>query len=612
MIPILYEQTEKTFKSNGIGRLADATSCIVHERRNESFDLDLTYPVCGKYARELKVGRIIYATHDRTGKPQPFDITSVSSESHGQVRVTAQHISRRLKGILTKLNHVWWTSSDTVKDFFKDLNDRSGDGYIIGDCDFTFYTDVDNAKRGYSPQFSSFKSVFEHLTDMQYGLLSVENGVGVDAEYVWDMYDVSLLKSRGAYHGVKIRTGSNVKTLTVEENDKHLISGVLAFWHGNDPVTGKHRTISITGDMSSVLDSSDFGKAEDILSSGVTLPYQKVETLDVSSKFSYPPTPAQVREEAQFYLNQQKEYYTKGSSSYAVNLVCDTENTSSLQSVNLCDWVMVEDTNLRVQKRLQVTEMWFDTLKDRYTNMTVGLLPRTFKQLVHKESAPVNKKTDNVSTQVRDLASKTVVKQKTYPVGYDPAHPENWKPNGTIVDGQGREMEEIAEVNRHPVFVYKQGGDGGGTKIPILRFEQYIATHDKYPEDLQWTIPYNIVSANEQFRYAKQQPYKIVLNPFTFPIDSLSVGSRFIMAVQGEMVINDETHGHISLACNFQMRCDVKKIVGDMVSLEMFMLQLSGTNSNEAYYCTSGFVNKNLAEDRVRIIRNATCKILQQ
>lgn len=610
MIPILYEQTEKTFKSNGLGRLADATSCIVHERRNENFDLDLTYPVCGKYARELRVGRIIYATHDRTGKPQPFDITSVSAESHGQVRVTAQHISRRLKGVLTKLNHVWW-NTNVVKSFFDYLNGAGTTPYIIGDCDFTFHTDVTDENRSYSPQFSKFYSVYEHLMDKQYGLLSVENGVCPDAEYKFDMFDVWLLKARGAYRGTKIRTGTNVKSLTEEETDKHLITGVLAFWNGNDPVTGKNRTISITGDMASVLDSSDFGKPEDILSSGVSLPYQKVETLDLSAKFSTPPTPAQVRVEAQFYLDQKKEFYAKGSSSYAVDLMCDTENTSSLQSVNLCDWVMLEDTNLRVQKKLQVTEVWFDTLRDRYTNMTVGLLPRTFKQLVHKESSHVNKKTDNVSTQVRDLASKTTVKQKSYPVGYDPNHPEKWKPNGTIVDEQGKEMEEIATVNRHPVFVYKQQESGGGTKIPILFFEQYIATHDKYADDLQWTIPYNITSSTAQFRYAKQQPLKLLLYSGTFPVNALKVGSRFITSMQGELVINDEIHEHISLACTFQMRCDVKKIVGDVVSLEMMILQCSGTNSNASYVCTTGFVSKNLSEDRVRVIRNATCKILQ-
>ena len=468
MIPILYKQSEKAFKSNGIGRLADATSCIVHERRNEAFDLEMTYPSAGRYAKELKVGRIILATHDNSRKPQAFDIVSVSAESSGQIRVTGEHISRRLKGILTKLNRMWWTELDTVQLFFKDLNDKTSTGYIIGACDFTFHTDVSNAKRGYSPKSSSFISVFDHLTDAQYGLLSVENGVGVDADYRWDMYDVSLLKQRGTYRGVKMRTGKNVKTLTVEENNKHLVSGVLAFWHGNDPITGKDRTVTITGDMASVEDKTDFGKPEDILLSGEQLPYQRVEVLDISSKFSYPPKPEQVRAEAQFYLDQQNEFYAKGSSSYAVDLAYDTTGTAEMQTADLCDWVMVEDVGMRVQKKLQVTEVWYDTLRDRYTSMTVGLLPRTFKQLVHKESAPVNQKSDNLTSQVKDLAEKTDVENKVYPTGYDPKHPESWtNPGGELTDAEGNKVEQVATINRRPVFVKTVGGGGSSCDLSL-------------------------------------------------------------------------------------------------------------------------------------------------
>ena len=473
MIPILYKQSEKAFKSNGIGRLADAKSCIVHERRNEAFDLEMMYPSAGRYAQELKVGRIIFATHDNSRKPQAFDIVSVSAESNGQIRVTGEHISRRLKGILTKLNRMWWTDTDTVQLFFKDLNDKTSNGYIIGACDFTFHTDVDNAKRGYSPKQHSFISVFDHLTDMQYGLLSVENGVGVDADYRLDMYDVSLLKHRGAYHGVKMRTGKNVKTLTVEENNKHRISGVLAFWHGNDPITGKDRTVTMTGDMASVEDKTDFGKPEDILltdtlASEEPLPYQKVEVLDVSSKFTYPPKPTQVREEAQFYLDQQNEFYAKGSSSYSVDLAYDTTGTASMQTADLCDWVIVEDVGMRVQKKLQVTEVWYDTLRDRYTSMTVGLLPRTFKQLVHKESAPVNQKSDNVQAQVKDLAEKTDVENKVYPTGYDPKYPESWtNPGGELTDAEGNKVEQVATINRRPVFVKTVGGGGSSCDLSL-------------------------------------------------------------------------------------------------------------------------------------------------
>ena len=182
MIPILYDQTEKEFKTNGVGRLSDAISCIVHERKNDAYELDLSYPVTGKYFNELKPGRIIFATHDNSQKPQPFDIVSVSSPSRGEVKVVAEHISRRLKGVLTKLNRLWFSTSDTVSLFFNDLNDKTENGYIIGACPFVFHTNITDAKSGYSPKQDAFTSVYDHLMDTQYGLLSVEHLVSISTQ----------------------------------------------------------------------------------------------------------------------------------------------------------------------------------------------------------------------------------------------------------------------------------------------------------------------------------------------------------------------------------------------------------------------------------------------
>ena len=40
MIPCLYASMETKFDNNGIGKLADAQSCIVTEKRNGSFELE--------------------------------------------------------------------------------------------------------------------------------------------------------------------------------------------------------------------------------------------------------------------------------------------------------------------------------------------------------------------------------------------------------------------------------------------------------------------------------------------------------------------------------------------------------------------------------------------
>ena len=59
MRPILYEQYERDFESNGIGVLWDSLECEVHEVRNGEFELELKYPYSGQWFSEIKENRYI-------------------------------------------------------------------------------------------------------------------------------------------------------------------------------------------------------------------------------------------------------------------------------------------------------------------------------------------------------------------------------------------------------------------------------------------------------------------------------------------------------------------------------------------------------------------------
>lgn len=614
MIPILYNKNEKNFTSNGLGRLSESISCKVTEKRNSTYQVTLEYPVQGKLSKHLKVGNIVFCKTNYKKKPQPFDIVEVEANG-ATIRITAEHISRRLKyAVFNRTTLFLVDPKTTFESIETDMR-----GNIIGIDDFHFMSDVtesdvkkylnDSNVVLYSPDCAVGDSLMDFF-EGQSGILSrkmtlsdggkyVVTGYGDCGDFLFDMFNVSFLKQRGDDAGVKLRTGTNVQRMTFLEEDRQSVTAVCPVWKGRNPTTGAQMEKSLR----------DYDESSDgIVYSDKKYEYHRIVKLDLSTVFEQSPTKNEMISESQRYMKDHERNNLNSYCSYSIDV--PSVKSDFLDCIELCDLVTIEDVDLKIQKKLKVTEIEYDSLRERITRLVVGNPKPTFPELLERKNSIFIDNVNRSLTRTDDLSQKTVVKQKSYPIGYDPAHPEDWKNDGQkLVDEQGREMEEIAEVNRHHVFVYKESG--GGSKIPILRFEQYIATHDKYAEDLQYTIPYNIVSANEPFRYAKQQPYKLVLNPFTFPVDALKVGSRFIMSVQGEMVINDEVHGHISLACTFQMRCDVKKIVGDTVSLEMFMLQLSGTNSNQAYACISGFVNKNLSEDRVRVIRNATCQILQ-
>ena len=53
MIPILFEPKTNDFNSNGLGRLIDATTCLVTEERNGAYELDMQYPIDGSLCEEI-------------------------------------------------------------------------------------------------------------------------------------------------------------------------------------------------------------------------------------------------------------------------------------------------------------------------------------------------------------------------------------------------------------------------------------------------------------------------------------------------------------------------------------------------------------------------------
>ena len=78
MIPILYDGNETEYLTNGIGRLADATKCIVTEERNGIYELEMDYPMTGAHFVDICEGRIIFAEPADGKAGQPFVILKVA------------------------------------------------------------------------------------------------------------------------------------------------------------------------------------------------------------------------------------------------------------------------------------------------------------------------------------------------------------------------------------------------------------------------------------------------------------------------------------------------------------------------------------------------------
>ena len=55
MIPLLFSENSTAFTTNGIGRLADAISCVVTEERNGMYELEMEYPIDGQHFEDIAI-----------------------------------------------------------------------------------------------------------------------------------------------------------------------------------------------------------------------------------------------------------------------------------------------------------------------------------------------------------------------------------------------------------------------------------------------------------------------------------------------------------------------------------------------------------------------------
>lgn len=208
----------------------------------------------------------------------------------------------------------------------------------------------------------------------------------------------------------------------------------------------------------------DFDDSSDgIVYSDKKYDYHRIVKLDLSTVFEQSPTKNEMIAEAQRYMKDHERNNLNSYCSYSIDV--PQTRADFLDCIELCDLVTIEDVDLKIQKKLKVTEIEYDSLRERIVRLVVGNPKPTFPELLERKNSIFIDNVNRSLTRTDDLSKKTTVEQKKYPVGYDPAHPENWKNDGgTIVDDTGKEMEEIAKINRHPVFVYKQAQSGGGTQ----------------------------------------------------------------------------------------------------------------------------------------------------
>ena len=345
MIPILYSANETAFSSNGIGRLTDALSCVVTEERNGIYELELTYPITGKWFSEMLIGCYIGAIHDDAHDIQPFEIYKISAPLNGVVTFFAHHISYQLSGVVLQP-----FSATSITDLFNQIPARS-----VNNNPFTFWTDKTVA----TPFSISVPSAVRQILAGQKGSVLDVYGKG---EYKFDKYTVRLYVNRGSNTGVTIRYGKNLTSLKKDLDGSGTYGAVAPYWSG---------------------DGGSVYLPEVVVTSQPGLP---AAPLDLSGDFDSMPTEAELRARAQAYLSDNEPWIPDENITIDFLQLWQTseyDDVAALQRVSLCDRVTVVYAALGVVATNQeIIKVVYDTLGEYYTKMELGKLQTSLYQSI--------------------------------------------------------------------------------------------------------------------------------------------------------------------------------------------------------------------------------------
>lgn len=375
MIPILFNNTETAFTSNGLGRLSDCVSCVVTEERNGIYELDFKYPVTGANFESIQVGCIVLATHGEAGDTQPFDIVSKSEPIEGIVTFHGQHVSYRANGLTVKP----FTASTCAQAFLVLPT------YIIGDNPFTFTTN---------------KNVSADLKVTEprglRGLLAGEEGSILDVygpgEYTFNRWNIDLSLHRGQDTDVSIVYGKNLVGFENEVDASEVYTAVVPFWTGTDD-EGAEILVTLP---------------EWYISSGHAVPAGReiIVPMDLTDEFDEQPSVADLRVKATSRLASSNAWVPSQTIKVDFVQLWQTEEYKQyapLQRLNLCDTCVVQVPMYDLKLRLKVVRTIWNVLLDRYDEIELGDAPETFAQVL---GASVSEKVEKAVTSAKSAIEK--------------------------------------------------------------------------------------------------------------------------------------------------------------------------------------------------------------
>lgn len=358
MKPILYDSTETTFASNGIGVLYDAISCQVTEELNGQYELAMKYPLTGLHVKEIADRCIIMAKPNPVAEPQQFRIYNIKPSSSGTIVVNARHHAYDNAGIPI--------APFSAASAAEALGNMKAAAAV--ECPFNYYTDKDTQANLVA---KAPKSLWRTLGGSSGSILDVYGG-----EYEFDRFDIHLHNRRGADRGVSIRYGKNLTTLEQDRNCAECYTGVYPYWASSDGET----LVQLP---------------EKVIAAQGTYNYVKILTLDLSAEWQEAPTEDDLRTRAEKYMTDNDIGIP--TVSWKVEFV-QLEQTEEYKGQALLERVLLGDTVnvvfplMDVNASARAVKTVYNVLQDRYESVTLGKVKSNLADTIAKQQQEIEKR----------------------------------------------------------------------------------------------------------------------------------------------------------------------------------------------------------------------------
>lgn len=446
MRPILYEQNERVFDTNGMGILHDAISAEVTEVRNAEFELELKYPVGGEWAQALTQNRYILVKPNDYDEPHAFRIYEIEKEvDSNQITVKGVTKTDELSGNIIKPLSIKSAIPSAAWEQLKRA--------AVDPIEYNFISDIQTSK----DTNMDIRNVLNAIAGEEGSFIDTWGG-----EIKRTNNTIYLYSKRGKDHVTTIRPRKNLKNVKVKSSMAGKFTRILPY-------------VTFTPEGENEAEQVIYG---DIIKSPHYDDYfvKRIVPLDLSSEFNdssthkegeetkkKAPTPAQVTAKAQSYFTSKNKDADKPDLSVEVEMIPLQDSTEwdrriiqALEKIQLCDTVDVYVPKIDCDVTVKVRKIVYDVLRERIIKIEASSSGSGRASLADQQKA-----------QWQDLTNK-IVNNALYGEKDGLIHTILTSANNKNKNFYGPEEPPREKVSKDDLWFKPVGGEG---EVEMWRFD---------------------------------------------------------------------------------------------------------------------------------------------